>query len=504
MEWEEIEGASSYELELWSADRKRLVQKKQVKSAKLEGRVLPGQYLYRIRALDRRRVAGPWSEFTELEVFLERPSWQSPASHSILKSSSLDEERVSLRWQAVWGADEYELHIHSLTGGSEMATKTVKPEWEGRLQVGHIYRARLLARSESRSVTSDPENPELEFTLIGGQLASAQIEIPDTEYIRQLRWDCSRPAQATSLKIFRITALNGQKKIEKIKDEVLTDFVTEIPLSWPGGAYQIQLVCQAPRFNDSSLVAKNFKLLEGDRSEQAQYIAELRRSIDAFRGWYFQLSHIMTELDYQFSRPILGGEAAVSFRTLTGTGRLSLGYLPEEKRWGAYTWAEYGGFFNQENKVVNFAGLEAGALYRTRLSDRDDLRVRAGLFYKQVPLAEVDLNENIVSQYRLGYLLGPALTTEYWWSFSSYWGVQVQASLSWGLLNENAFFSSPTAGHIVQGGAFVFYRWRKTRALAMGMTQRQEQLRWDWPGLGGQAEFAMRGAYLHFLYEQAF
>jgi hypothetical protein len=506
MEWDPVEEASQYEVEILSKG-KTLIKKVSSKP-RWSGAIKPGTYSYRIRAYDRRKVPGPWSELEPLTVYLS-PSqnlFPSKGAAPILTKSS-DEYEIEFKWKPVNLADGYKIFVKGLNSDeSKELTVTEVTSVKTKLKVGKRYEWWVLPTDSKKEYFASVEEAEKsEFELVGGPLRKAEMKIPDTLYIREFSWSSDENAKRYTVKVFR---KKSEKSWELMKLSEHSDPFYFVPLNWPGGRYQVQIVSQAELYEDSQMAVASFELAEGDRSEEAQFKAELRASIEGFKGWYGQASYLITQIDYWSRQRFLGTTVNTRFSNLFGTVRLGLGNLGSQKDWGFLSNLDISGMFNQQGENVIFSGIESVALYRTQLTYRDEIRLKFGGYFKELPFALIDISGPRVDQYHNISSYGLVTGGEYWFSISPKFGFQAHAYFYSSAMATAPVLSRNVQGYSQQIGVLGSYKMSKVSAGLMGLAFRQDEASFqtlDSSGSNmGQSGVNVRGIFLNFILEQSF
>ena len=426
-EWEPIEEAKSYEIEI----RKKGSTKKtnSFKSEKPEwnGRLPVGKYEFRLRSLDVRKVPGDWSAFAELDVNLEPVKPKFPLAQSMLPSTKENESTVKFEWQAVPVATSYQIVVINDKGEVlfDETTKDLKKEFN--LKSAKKYSYRVKALSDDKEVSGDFSMP-IDFTIVGSELKKVEIEKPDSEFIRELKWQKAENAENYDVVLARFNPQT--QKWQKFKEYENYDSLSlNFESDWPGGKYRLMVKSKANIREPSKLSTLSFDVRTGDRSPAAEYINTMRKSIERENGWFSHISWYASSisLDSKYKN-------AIGFKTnsITGTGRFGAGWLEPKSKWGFLAIADVGGFIF-ENSVYNFVGLEFSAIRKQELTDRSDVRYHMGVFVKEFPALWttsssattnfLDKN-NTERKYGKGGVLGPHVGAEYWYSLTPKIGMQ--------------------------------------------------------------------------------
>lgn len=190
LEWEPIEEATGYELELTSvATNKRASFK--TREPKWNGNINSGRYKMRLRAFDDRGVPGAWSDPEQIFVKLHSPKLIRPAEKAELKTNEVEKETVKFSWEFIAGAKEYRIVIN---GGTSVSQNISGVETSIELPVAKTYTWTVVALMPDGS---DGEvGPSQSFTLIGKKLNKPEIAEPETEFVQELSW--SKPDRVES------------------------------------------------------------------------------------------------------------------------------------------------------------------------------------------------------------------------------------------------------------------------------------------------------------------
>lgn len=518
-EWEPIEGASSYEIEIRKKGQKEKSSSFKSESPEWNGRLPIGHYEFRLRTLDRRKVPGDWSDYADLDVMLEPVKIVSPRHQSSLKTSSNDSEsEVNFIWESVPAADEYLIEVKDFKGEVIAKETTSKTSYSKNLPVAQPYSFSVTAFSASlKSEFTEP----VSFTLVGPKLEKVKIEKPENEFIRDLKW--ARPEFTENYDVMLAKFNSTTKKWQKFKEfENWTDQTLVFESDWPGGRYLLQVKAKASIRETSEPSNLTFDVRQGDRSPAAEYVTTLRKSIDRTNGWFSHFSWYASSIALNSAY-----KNALSFGTssITGTGRIGGGWLNPDKNWGFLAIADVGGFIF-EDIIYNFVGLEVSAIRQKQLSDRADIRYHMGIFTKEFPalwttsssaLANFGNFNNVNRNYGKGNVAGPHVGAEYWYSITPKLGLQTNAHLYLPMLG----IEFPNGGKLggtdpnISVGVLGSYRYSNKLTGLIGVNYRLESYQYtdsrdssSWLGVSSNSNDSvvteMNGIYINFMAEYAF
>lgn len=182
LEWDKIEGAKLYELEIQSANSE-VIKTVKFDSHEFAFDLVSGKYWIRARTYDHRKVVGPWSTLEELTVppadieLSKKPEPELRADVQSLKA------KVDLAWLSSSGAHLYELKITDSKGNlykRELSTT----QWTQELPTGdYKFELTAMARDGLRS-----ETQSFSVQVLGAQMGEIQILPFDPKQPAQLQW----------------------------------------------------------------------------------------------------------------------------------------------------------------------------------------------------------------------------------------------------------------------------------------------------------------------------
>ena len=477
-EWDAIDGASSYEVELKlqksEKEQKAKVFNFKVKEASWTGKLAPAKYLMRLRARDGRGVPGDWSEPSDFNVGLETVQAKFPKAQEKFRTKTADTASVPFAWTPAGGATGYHFELASEDGSFKLNQDVKENKFTAKLPVAKKYTWKVSAFNaegfESEAATT------ADFSLLGSNLPVAKIEKPDSGFVREVKWDASPNAENYDVYVLRLN--RETKKWEKFKSfENYKDTTLPFEQAWEGGKYQVIVRAKGSLRDPSPLAKQSFDVVHGTRSPAAEYTALVRKSIDRVTGWYGIASYLITQISYHSSVPDYNSK--IDYSTVGGTGRLGAGWLSPDTPWGFVGIVDMSGF-SLEGKTNTFASAEMNGIYRIAMDDRSDLRFQGGVFYKEVPATIRQKNlagATITSQDSAIKGAGPHVGAEYWYSLTPKIGFQLNAHLymtAMKMSTPNGQDLSPSISN--QIGLMGSYRFTPTFTGLLGYARREEKL----------------------------
>ncbi len=428
-EWEQIENAVSYDIEIKQMKGSSAggVMKFKASENKWQGSLSPGSYTIRLRSRDSRKVAGDWSADSELIVGLDNTKMILPKPNALLESKESKNESVKFQWKAVGGAAGYKFTLESIDKKTKISESIKATDYEIKIPVAAKYIWTISAFDsdghESEAVS------QANFTVTGAPLPAPKIEKPESEYVRNLQWSTIDDAQEYHIELYRFDKTTNKWK-ETLRNENSKATKTSFLGDWPGGNYQFRVKAKGDLRKESPWAKTSFKVKNGSRSPASEFQALIKKSIERVQGWYGIASYLITQVVYEGKNYETSGIA--SFTALGGTGRLGLGWVKEDSNWGFLTIADLSGFlYNGANHT--FASLEANSTYTLDFGNRTELRFQLGGFMKEIPDITPDPVTQSVAQESKISSIGPHIGAEYWYSMTPKLGLQANTHIYYGM-----------------------------------------------------------------------
>lgn len=474
MEWEPIVGAEFYEIEISTQGANPQFQK--VTGTIWNGRLAPGIYQFRIRALDAKGIKSEWSSTENLSIILQAIQKEAPMDRASVTSLSDKEENIEFRWESNSDSAEYEVSIYSNEKSSEdkAFNETIRVRGSSlkkKLPVGRNYFWSVRAVSGGSLEDRHP----FQLTLQGKNLDKPEIIPPASSFVRSIEWKNTPNAEA-----YRFVLQRQNRKSQKWETVLSGDShkQTSIDLDQklPGGNYRIGVSAKANLRGPSPFSLVVFKVKSGDRSPAAEETYEIRQSIDRISGWFSSASYLMTIFDYQ-SRNFDRSNSTLTYSAIGGTGRFGLGYLKSPSTWGFQSIFDVSGI-NVGGATTLFMSTEANAVHRKNWGRFGEWRNILGLYYKELP-DTIGIVETQTTETDLIKALGPHYGFEYWWAVDSQFGIQ---------FNGHAYLSAlkvqtPNGQDLVmtpswQMGVMGSYRWKPRLTALAGYAYRMDQMKY--------------------------
>jgi hypothetical protein len=471
-EWDAIEGAQSYDVELkqvkGTGDGKTFTFK--VKENVWNGHLTPGNYKMRLRSRDYRNVPGDWSEPSDFNVGLDPASLKYPAAKAQLNSADEQTTSLDLKWEPVGGADSYAVDVVSDDGKTHITETVTEPHLKVTIPVAQNYTWKVTARnaaglqSETTSVA--------QFSLVGKALDAPKLQRPESDYVRDIHW--TKPENAKNFDIIILRYNDAAKKWEKF--QYIENYESEtLPFDdkWPGGKYQISVKAKGDGRGTSQIARQAFKVHDGDRSVSAETTALVRKSIDRTNGLFAVASYMVTQMKFSGTNPELVSK--VSYSAMGGTARGGIGWLSDRSHWGFLGIVDVSGF-TIGGAVKTFDTFELNGIYRGNVGERGEYRIYAGPFYKELPQTNGDPFSGTSTSTKVA-AGGAHIGGEYWYALTPKWGLQVNLHLYESLFKFSTPNNQPISNTMSTSmGVMGSYRFNPNMTGLFGVTQREDKI----------------------------
>lgn len=502
LEWEGVENAKSYDLEIKSTKN---TFKFQMKEPIWAGRLSPGFFKMRVRARDKRGVPGEWSEFQEFKVFLDSPEFLNPSSGTIITSANNDNQNVNFKWKKVTFAKKYSLDVQGLDSTYRKQVELTDDKTSLELPVATKFMATIRAANDV--LGSNPEKDTVaEFIVSGKKLAAPKVTQPESLFVREVKWSKPEHAQAYSY-ILEKMDVKSQKFNPFDENKELRGEAMEFKKEWPGGIYRLTVKAIANYRPSSESTSIRFTAKDGDRSQKAEELARLRESIERLSGWFGMASYLINSVEYQNLNYDLTG-TQVAYNAIGGTLRAGIGHVTKQKPWGFFVAAEASTLTVSGFGDIQYKMLEVNSFFKMKPNDAGEFRQTAGIVYKELPdvtsnFAGTVKNNSVLSA--MGFRYG----AEYWLAITPKLGLQANAHIfplitGQTTTNGQAFVPSTS----IQAGFLASYRWSKNLTSLIGYAYRTDKMEYktapsqNFPTPGAEKNsVTLKGHYLNLFLE---
>ena len=294
LEWEPVEGAIAYEVELYEIKEGRYYTVGTFKTdvSRWTKNVQPGKYVIKMRSLDSRGVGGEWSEEIPVPVKLPFPQKNYPRPGEVFEVEDGKGKEVFFQWEGVAGASFYKLNIYDENGAKLYSTITSEQQVSLHLERLARYEWEVLPLFSKEDQVAEKSSTQ-PFTLIGGELKTPDLEskVLDKEVL--VTW--GKVENATSYEYEILQEKNGKQNILK-KDETNQAFLTMPKKDVKPGLFLIHVKAKARGYKDSPLAEI---IYEYDLKEIKQVLVKKENPTLRKRD-YLDISVGQTSLDYEY------------------------------------------------------------------------------------------------------------------------------------------------------------------------------------------------------------
>ncbi len=432
LELEEVEGATSYEVELSSKATGKTSSFK-MKQPLWKAAIKPGDFSLRLRSYDSRGVPGAWSEAQPFTVKLPGPALEAPVAGEIIKTGEATTHETEFKWTSISGTKNYRLEVTpegSTTPVTELFTNNFG---KITLSVAIRYTWKVIPIANSGDEGESQETPG-DFTLVGKPIDTPNIEKPEDIWVLSLKWERPEFTDSFTYVMQRKDEKGQWQRIEMKENYSATE--TPLDVKYPGGAYRVAIKAVGNLREPSKVARADFKVYTGDRTPAAVEEAKLRYSLEKPTSWYFVASYLLTQVTYTGQNPQAGAGRSVTYNALGGTGRLGLGYINPTNNRGYLGIVDMSGF-TIAGQNVTYKAAELHHVWRYTWG-RNMVRPSAGLFYKELVEAQDQLlNPGVFKMLEMSYA-GPHAGFDFWRPFTNKLGMQLNARMYYGLLGMRA------------------------------------------------------------------
>lgn len=488
--WDALKKAASYEIEVRGPDS--AARTFETFDAEWKGELKPGRYVFRVRALDRRGVAGPWGAEETFSVKVAAAKYVRPAPGS---ESLVDDERpvsTEFAWLASKGADRYLFRVRG--GEFEKSVETRETSVRVDLPVGAAYKwsVQTISASGERS----DEQP-VTYVLLSRAAGRPIFDVPASEFVRRITWKIPELADGTDIGLQRLDPEKNEW-IDARETFFTKDGEFAFPAEWPGGRYRISAWAVKQGRPISRKSEMEFSVFGGDRSPASETRHALESYFGRDSGRFFHANSVFSSVDYQSVSAVYNTRQ--SFAAVTGTANLGAGYMWGGNR-GVRGSVDLGGIVIDGKNSLR-KGFELSYVQRHRLGDFSDSRWWAGLTYEDLVdvVKPVTRDEAEVSMIPVP---GVVVGGDVWYAFTGVYGVKLQGAYGRPLSARLSTGESLSAGSILKVGVFGTYNLTADRQFHLGLTSKSEKYVFDGAG-AVTPEISISGTYVNFQYEMGF
>jgi hypothetical protein len=471
LEWEAIEKAVTYDLEIKNALPESKTFEYQTTEPKWTGRLIPGTYTMRLRSRDRRQVPGPWSPPEQFKVDLEMVELEKPKANQVFNSEDIDNTKITFAWKKNLGAKNYRFELRDDRNEKIHEAIVDVNELKLSIPVARKYKWKVTALTASGIEGLSPET-QREFTVWGGALETPRIVDLTSEFVREIKW--SKPPHVDHYEVQIVRYEENKDRFFTMRTyDNYTDNQLVFDQDWLGGLYRVKVRAVAPLRANSDLAVLQFTAAWGDRSPASEFRSTIRQSIERVENWYAMASYLVSQLQYYVEDRTISKQLAT--KHFGGNGRLGLGYLDSEHPWGFLGIIDVGGF-DYKSKNYTYSSFEVQGMKRYDVGDRGEFRASFGMFHKELP--QITADPTVSTDYYTLKSEGPLAGVEYWHSVTEKLGLQLNFKSFLGVNGRAPGGETMVPSFSVQYGILGSYKLDKGVTGLMGWAYRIDQIKY--------------------------
>jgi hypothetical protein len=468
LEWEKIQQAENYEIEIADKNKNRMFLK--VSESELTVIELsPGEYYFRIRAKDKRGIAGTWSGYELLSVKVGVVRLLEPANNKEKIVLNADTISIDFKWSPASGAEKYLLKIFSKQNSFNKELVLHDNFITVELPVGDNYKWSV------QSFTGSEYSPmsESEFTILGKNYAKPKIEKPKNAFVRRIQWHTESYSDAVDVLIWKLDfeKQNWVKVYENLNQKT-NQF--DFPFDWQGGEYRIEVLAKKDSIPISEKEILTFSVKNGDRSIASENKAMVEELFKRQKIKSYFVNYVASQIVYGTKTPYLNSES--TFSALTGAVSIG-GDALFSKYYGLRGQLTFGNMsINKKQNLIK--RLELETLYRSVVSDVSDSRVFFGMYYNELPETHISLS-GTKNDIQISSATGLLMGFDYWQAIYGVWGAKGILTYALPITGKSGFGSNFKNGNELILGILGSYRYEKEKLFSFGYKYKSEKYQYS-------------------------
>jgi hypothetical protein len=477
LEFEPVEGSTRYDIEFRQIGSEKIFKAISTIEAEVEI-VLPfHHYEYRQRALDKRKIAGSWSNWEQFDVAIPELKILSPTANTLIDTNEEKTQNVKLEWIGADGIKEFEIKIIDVNSQKEIEKFTTKKNTvEVDLPVAAQYEISVSTILPEEIPSDLISQAKTQFALLAKPLEKPKIEPVTNLYSQKVTWKQAEWAETYNVSLYSYSA-ETKKWMLVYTNETLSSTELLFDPKWRGGKYRLKVQANAGLRKTSPAQTESFKLASV-RTPAAEYSAMLIKTIDRVNGYFTQVSWLMTEMN--LNSFVYDTSTYSNAHPVGGTVGASLGYFESGKPWGII------GNFSTSRMILNnetkgFSSVDVSSMYRHKFFDRDELRLSLGFSAKQVPVIIGDSFNKDFTIHNAD-VKGPKMAFEYWFALGPKWGLQANYNQNFFNLISNS--SAPNGKRLkmtesFRAGFMTSYQFTDKITGLVGLTHQEDAYEYE-------------------------
>jgi hypothetical protein len=319
LSWEPMEAATEYEI--WLAPSIKYEESSTIKKTLAEPTLSieleVGNYFYKVRALDSKKIHGLWSESQKFSVLPYPPETQAPLNDSEYSYFEIL-PTINFEWNEVDGKPEYEVFIAKSTGQKviELRTNDTKISTEKLTEADYLWKVRTIYKKIYISEYSD----EKKFRIIRKNIEPPVLISPSDKKLmpayREVNFEWKKDS-ATKFTDLKIESLDKSLALKNSTRSSKQDTLSQYNLSDSKASIEYF----EPGDYGWRVTTKEAKTTKGVSSEKSQFsVRNDLLSDDNFSGQY-EMGLTLVDNSFQTTR---GGSNVGSNTTQAWVNRATL------------------------------------------------------------------------------------------------------------------------------------------------------------------------------------
>lgn len=293
LEWDPVEGAIAYEVELLEIKEGRYYNIGTFKTdvSRWTKNVRPGKYAIKMRSLDSRGVGGEWSEEIPVPVKLPFPQKSYPKPGEIFEVEDGKGKEIFFQWEATAGASFYKLNIFDENERKFYSTVTADLQTSLNLEKLIRYEWEVLPLFTKDEQISEKVHTQ-PFTLIGGELKTPDLEskVLDKEVL--IVWQKVENAKTYELEL--VQEIEGKQESLEKKTLTLPQYKLNKEILKPG-LFTVYVKATSKGYKDSPTA----ELIYAYDKKIIKQVSSKKEASTYRRKDYIETSLGLSRVDYE-------------------------------------------------------------------------------------------------------------------------------------------------------------------------------------------------------------
>ena len=277
LEWQETDGATGYEIEVFQKDSKKErfknIKKERITDTSWATKLPPGRYKYRMRTFDNRNVAGPWGEDSFFEIPFLKLAPIYPKDSEVLFFKKARKNVVNISYDPHPESSGYIIEIREKGTEKFRRYTTKKSSFKVPVKIGSTYEYRVFFKGEFKDKTD--KIPLILFSVKLKPLKEPTISLSTTRF---LKWEKIKGAQYYSVALFEKKSKKSKWRL-KYRKKVFKKNLFKLSSRLDRASdYRFEITARSPFYAASKKHVHRFdfrKMAAKDGNPRQHYSSEL-------------------------------------------------------------------------------------------------------------------------------------------------------------------------------------------------------------------------------------